>query len=47
MPNNINGEKMIIDIELTAKPITDEFWILTHDDKKEMFVLTQQAMECN
>lgn len=32
--NNDNGEKMIIDIELTAKPITDEFWILTHDDKK-------------
>ena len=35
MPNNNkNGEDMIIDIELTAKPITDDFWILTHDDKK-------------
>ena len=36
MPNNNkNGEDMIIDIELTAKPITDgEFWILTQGDKK-------------
>ena len=35
MPNNTNGEDMIIDIELTAKPITDgEFWILTQGDKK-------------
>jgi hypothetical protein len=32
---NKNGEDMIIDIELTAKPITDgEFWILTQGDKK-------------
>ena len=35
MPNNNkNGEDMIIDIELTAKPITDDFWILTQNDKK-------------
>ena len=36
MPNNkINGEDMIIDIELTAKPITDgEFWILTDGKNK-------------
>ena len=36
MPNNnINGEEMIIDIELTAKPITDgEFWILTDGKNK-------------
>ena len=39
-PNNIyvyelNGEKMILDIELTAKPITDgEFWILTDGERK-------------
>ena len=36
MPNNNkNGEDMIIDIELTAKPITDgEFWILTDGERK-------------
>ena len=35
MTSNKNGEDMIIDIELTAKPITDgEFWILTQNDKK-------------
>ena len=47
MPNNINGEKMIIDIELTAKPITDgEFWILTDGDKKVGNVCAnQQASE--
>ena len=33
--NKLTGENMIIDIELTAKPITDgEFWILTQNDKK-------------
>ena len=35
MTNNKNGEDMIIDIELTAKPITDgEFWILTDGKNK-------------
>ena len=32
--NNINGDKMILDVELTAKPITDEFWILTDGKNK-------------
>jgi hypothetical protein len=31
----LNGEKMILDIELTAKPIkNDEFWILTDGERK-------------
>ena len=33
--NNLKGDKMILDIELTAKPITDgEFWILTDGKNK-------------
>ena len=32
--NKLTGENVIIDIELTAKPITDDFWILTQNDKK-------------
>jgi len=31
----LNGEKMILDVELTAKPIKDdEFWILTDGERK-------------
>jgi|TARA_R110001606_G_scaffold271213_1_gene419802 hypothetical protein len=30
----LNGEKMILDVELTAKPISDEFWILTDGERK-------------
>ena len=31
----LNGEKMILDVELTAKPIKDdEFWILTDGKRK-------------
>ena len=32
--NNINGDKMILDVELTAKTVTDEFWILTDGKNK-------------
>ena len=33
--NKLTGENMILDIELTAKPITDgEFWILTDGKNK-------------
>ena len=35
MNNNSKGDKMILDVELTAKPITDgEFWILTDGKNK-------------